>query len=358
LKWKGRGGDGDYWQFIGAGQDTAASEMIYRLLTDDDPRPVWFLVWGGPVNLSQALWKLTQTHDADDVKAIKKAKVRVHDIFNQDITVRYLKEFHSDLFYIEDNEVFRGMMRGAEDDESLIEGAWSDAHVRLGHGPLGNLYPSRGGRGVKEGDTPTFLYLLPNGLLGDVEQPTWGSWGGRFQPASTGSRWFADTEDRSYGDASVAQREETIYRWRKEFQNDFAARMDWCVKAAGEANHNPVAAFDGDASRDAVLLAATSGSTVALSAAGSSDPDGDELSYEWLSYPEPGTFGGSVAIANANQANASFTAPAVTEPKTVHIVLRVRDEGTPALFSYKRIVVTVSPGDGTSGGGREDGPKK
>jgi hypothetical protein len=36
----------------------------------------------------------------------------------------------------------------------------------------------------------------------------------------------------------------------------------------------------------------------------------------------------------------------------------VRDEGTPALFSYKRIVVTVSPGDGTSGGGREDGPKK
>ena len=278
LKWNG---NEDYWEFIGAGKDTEASDLIYEILTDDDPRPVWFCVWGGPVNLAQALWKLTQTHSADDVEAIKEAKVRVHDIYTQDCTVQYFKDVHSDLFYIEDNEVFRGMMRGAEDDESLIEGAWSDAHVRLGHGPLGDLYPSRDGRGVKEGDTPTFLYLLPNGLLGDSEQPTWGSWGGRFQPASTGPRWFADTEDWSYGDAGVADRGETIYRWREEFQNDFAARMDWCVRDYGEANHNPVAAYRGDTSPDAVMLTAQPGADIALSAEGSSDPDGNSLAYEW-----------------------------------------------------------------------------
>lgn len=119
--------------------------------------------------------------------------------------------------------------------------------------------------------------------------------------------------------------------------------MDWGVKAADAANHNPVAAFNGDASRDADLFSGTSGSIVTLSAADSSDPDGDGRSY-----PEPGTFGSPVALANANQASASFTVSVMMEPKNVHRVLRVRDDGTPAPFSYKRIVVTVSPRGGTS----------
>jgi hypothetical protein len=42
LKWTGRGGREDYWRFIGAGKDTEASELIYEILTDNDPRPVWF----------------------------------------------------------------------------------------------------------------------------------------------------------------------------------------------------------------------------------------------------------------------------------------------------------------------------
>ena len=344
LKWTGRGGHEDYRQFIGAGKDTEASELIYEILTDDDPRPVWFCVWGGPVNLAQALWKLTQTHGADDVEAIKEAKVRVHDIYTQDCTVQYFKDVHSDLFYIEDNDVFRGMMRGAEDDESLIEGAWSDAHVRLGHGPLGDLYPSRDGRGVKEGDTPTFLYLLPNGLPGDFEQPTWGSWGGRFQPASTGSRWFTDTEDWSYGDPGVADRGETIYRWREEFQNDFAARMDWCVREYEEANHNPVAAYHGDTSPDVVMLTARPGADIELSAEGSSDPDGNGLSCEWFCYAEAGTYQGDVSIRNADAKEATVSIPHDAEKgDSIHIILRVRDDGEPNLFSYKRIVIAVDP---------------
>jgi hypothetical protein len=31
---------------------------------------------------------------------------------------------------------------------------------------------------IMEGDTPSFLYLIPNGL-GDAEHPEWGGWGGR-----------------------------------------------------------------------------------------------------------------------------------------------------------------------------------
>src|SRR5688572_31484726 len=34
----------------------------------------------------------------------------------------------------------------------------------------------------------------------------------------------------------------TIWRWRDDFQNDFAARMDWTFMSYEEANHAPVPA--------------------------------------------------------------------------------------------------------------------
>ena len=33
---------------------------------------------------------------------------------------------------------------------------------------------------------------------------------------------------------------ETIWRWRQEYQNDFAARMLWTTKNFNECNHPPV----------------------------------------------------------------------------------------------------------------------
>ena len=38
-----------------------------------------------------------------------------------------------------------------------------------------------------------------------------------------------------------------MWRWREAYQNDFAARMDWCIAAKREdANHHPVAVVGGD----------------------------------------------------------------------------------------------------------------
>jgi len=34
-----------------------------------------------------------------------------------------------------------------------------------------------------------------------------------------------------------------MIRWREDFQNDFAARMDWCHTPFEEANHPPVPAI-------------------------------------------------------------------------------------------------------------------
>ncbi|MBM4017040.1 MAG: DUF1593 domain-containing protein [Planctomycetes bacterium] len=69
--------------------------------------------------------------------------------------------------------------------------AWIDTHVRTGHGPLGALCPPKTWTApnphaaLKEGDTPSWFYFLPNGL-GDPEHPEWGGWGGRFAHAAGG----------------------------------------------------------------------------------------------------------------------------------------------------------------------------
>ena len=69
------------------------------------------------------------------------------------------------------------------------------------------------------------------------------------------------------------------------YQNDFAARMNWGTQSYEEANHPPVVKL-GHSNE----LKASKGDSVRLSAEGSTDPDGDALSYNWFYYPEVGTF--------------------------------------------------------------------
>ena len=42
------------------------------------------------------------------------------------------------------------------------------------------------------------------------------------------------------GDKPIRDFKATLWRWRDDFQNDFAARMDWTTKPFSEANHPPV----------------------------------------------------------------------------------------------------------------------
>ena len=353
---------------VGTGMDSPGSEMIISVVDRDDPRPVWVTVWGGPNCLAQALWKVRMTRSPDNVAKFVE-KLRVYTISDQDDSGPWLRKTFPNLFYIASPGIhaggayhqatwsgisgdnFHGRFVGA--DFSIVDNPWLDRNIRS-KGPLGALYPSV--KFLMEGDTPSFLYLINNGL-GDPEHPDWGSWGGRYEFYTPRLRkwnsepetrpFWTDAEDEALGVDGKwhTSNKATIWRWRSAYQNDFAARMDWTIKPYSEANHPPVAKL-----KHPNRLDVKSGERVNLSAEGSSDPDGAALSYEWNYYGEPGTFvisngrtGAPFKIEDANKINSWFTAPKVTRPETMHIILAVTDQGTPALTRYQRVIITIYP---------------
>ena len=117
--------------------------------------------------------------------------------------------------------------------------------------------------------------------------------------------------------------------------------MDWCVKPRGETNHRPSAVLNGRAGWDVQRLEAKPGKVVELDAHGSSDPDEDALTYEWFVYGEAGTYAGEAQLAATGGPTTRFTVPDVGRAKTIHVILRLKDDGEPSLIAYRRVVVTI-----------------
>lgn len=351
---------------VGKGMDSPGSERIIEVVDRNDPRPVWVIVWGGPNCLAQALWKVRATRSPEDFEKFV-AKLRVYTISDQDDTGPWLRKTFPGLFYIVSpgyhaagayhhstwsaisGDNFHGRFAGA--DFSIVDNPWLDRNVRS-KGPLGALYPIT--KFLMEGDTPSFLYLIDNGL-GNPERPDWGSWGGRYEFYTPRMRkwllepetrpFWSDTEDEVKGVDGKwhSGNKVTIWRWREAYQNDFAARMDWTIRPFAQANHPPVARLN-----HPDRLNARAGERVNLSAEGSSDPDGNSLSYEWIYYGEPSSIPISnsrspmaLAIQDLDKPNAWFSAPDVAKPETIHVVLAVTDNGSPPLTRYRRVIVTV-----------------
>jgi len=321
---------------VGPGMDSEASQWIIEVLRRDDPRPVWFSIWGGPRELAQALWKLEKTVSPEELVRLKK-KVRVHSIADQDRTAGWIKKHHPDVFYLYSRQLYRGIWQAG--DQEIVSRAWAKRHVIEDHGPLGPLYPEKaaGKDGVKEGDTPSFFYVLPDGLS-DPEHPEWGNWGGRFRRSGRGNEYLP-AEDLRDGRPDMLY---TIHRWRTAYQNAFEARMDWCVKLFDEANHEPSAGLGGDTSRRVLQVRTEPGAEVKLSAEGSADPDGDVLSYRWWVYREPGSYWAAPPIQHAERPEATLTVPADAAGRTIHVILEVTDSGKPPLTGYRRLVLKVS----------------
>lgn len=352
---------------VGEGQDSEGSEWLIRVLEKEDDRPVYIQAWGGANVLAQALWKMERTKTASELAAIIK-KMRVYTISDQDDSGPWIRKHFPDLFYIvspgyQENgggqyhlatwsgisgDRFHGRFSGP--DFTIVDNPWLDENIRNNHGPLGAEHPHT--EYLMEGDTPSFLGLVDNGLNAP-EHPDYGGWGGRYElyippyrkymyEAETRPIW-TNAEDEVYSELTQSHHTSnhaTIWRWREAYQHDFAARIDWSNTADyAAANHPPVAKL---AHPNEIKV--RSGDTVTLSGAGSSDPDGDELNYNWIFYKEVGTLNADgFKLEKPAEAEISFTAPKTDKVKTMHFILEVSDRGEPSLTRYQRVIVNIMP---------------
>lgn len=383
---------------VGEGRSSAGSALLLAAARRDDPRPLWVSVWGGANTLAQALLDARSTLPADTLKAIV-AKLRVYSISDQDDAGAWLRREFPDLHYIampstqDGQEYAAATWTGISGDRfyrnapgadfDTFSDAWVNANIRA-RGPLGKHYPYP--CCIHEGDTPAFLSLLDNGLSSAMHA-TYGGWGGRYvwrQPHGESRPLWTQGGDSYPGrdssrdtvtgidGQSYTTDQATIWRWRRAFQHDFAARMAWTIEPRGRGNHNPVVVVNGVAGTGPVQIEARVGQPLTLDAADTRDPDNHALRYQWWFYAEAGSgipgaplaTGRPAATTSGPPGDPATSPPAARgirpEPRitidgdtssrativarvpgTAHVILEVTDDGAPSLTSYRRVIVSA-----------------
>ncbi|MBV8834794.1 MAG: DUF1593 domain-containing protein, partial [Acidobacteriaceae bacterium] len=365
----------------GRDKTSEGAQAIIKAADRDDRRPLWITLWGGANTLAQALLHVRATRSPAEVDQFV-AKLRVSSISDQDDAGPWIRKEFPNLFYIVQpstatgGEYYYATWTGisgdayyrncAGADSSLVTNEWLDRNIRS-KGPLGKLYPRF--LFIMEGDTPSYLGLIDNGLDA-YARPDWGGWGGRYifrqpygethpiwtQGGDLFSRVTSQDEVNGIDGRQYVSDQATIWRWREAYQNDFAARMDWAVNDYNHANHNPVLEVNGNRGTAPIYLDVKVGQPLMLDAGGSYDPDGQRVQYHWFHYSEAGSTEASLAaitVSGADTAKAVVTATATCRPPwlnrgtpcppegVAHIVLAATDDGSPKLTSYRRVVLTV-----------------
>ena len=388
-------------QAVGPGRMSAGAELLISAADKADARPLWITAWGGTNTLAQALLHIRATRSAAQVNTLL-ARLRVYSISDQDDAGPWIRREFPTLHYVvmpsttDGDQYSYATWTGISGDRfyknapgadfTTFTDEWVNANIRS-KGPLGKLYPFP--CCIHEGDTPSFLGLINNGLASFMS-PTYGGWGGRYvwrqfygetRPLWTQGGDAYPGKDNSKDTVvgmdgnSYSSDQATIWRWRTAFQHDFAARMDWTITDVAQANHNPEVVVNGRGGKEPITIDAVVGSAVVLDAAGTRDPDGNSLKYTWFFYPEAGSGipgqpvtntvavpvggGGSAAEGGIPSApsggpreplprvtiDAAATARAVVMPRVAgiaHIILAVEDDGRPSLTGYRRTILNIA----------------
>ena len=313
---------------IGADNDSPGSELLIRLADEDDTRPIYVAAWGGANTLAQAIWRVKQTRSAEELKKFVR-KFRIYTITDQDMQYSMRmnrsysshmwlrKEFADDLQFVWDEGTW-------QEQCELGKRHWQQHKDNIqGRGALGGEYPTY--KWGVEGDTPSFLYVMPNGL-NNPEDPHQCGWAGYHERGmcadSLTTAWTSWQEPvRSI---SVGYKQ----RFYPDELNDFMARMQWA--AEGKGNMNPYVVIPNDTINITMI-------PLTLDASKSFDPDGDNLQFSWWQQPEIGKT--KVKIEQADQPIATLRIPADAKGDTIHIICEVHDDGPYHLPAYRRIII-------------------
>lgn len=322
---------------IGEDNDSPGSELLIQLADEDDPRPIYVAAWGGANTLAQAIWRVKQTRSAEELKRFAN-KFRIYTITDQDMQYNMRmdrvcsshmwlrQEFKDDLQFVWDEGTW-------QEQCELGKRNWQLHQDNIqGKGALGREYPDY--KWGVEGDTPSFLYVMPNGL-NDPEDPHQAGWAGYHERGlcadSLTTAWTSWQEPV----ISISVGYKT--RFYPDEINDFMARMQWADE--GQGNHNPQVVINGCEGLQPIHIQAKAGDSIRLDASSSIDPDGDKLTFLWWQQPEIGK--AKATVNPSNQSIATIQIPSEVTSDTIHIICEVHDEGPFHLVSYRRIIFEI-----------------
>lgn len=381
---------------------TEGSELLKKLFLDDDNRKLYVQTWGGTNTTAKALKSIEEeysnTDKWQDIQRKINDKVILYIILDQDDSYsKYIAKKWPNIRIINDRSNFWHFAYAwkyhTDKVNSLFQGSWLYPNIKLNHGELLDKYAVMGDgnyikgeldeeqRGtdeylrknpqynrydfISEGDSPSFLYLINNGLR-SLEDPTYGGWGGRFGVTNY-KLWQNNVLDYDPY-TNQYESEYSLMRWFNDIQNDFAARADWCVtNNYKDANHAPDLTI-----KEGINLNTSPAQIITLHAKGL-DPDGDNLSYKWWHYAEADTYKESKVVQNSSVENKNqglllsitrkldpdevidnvklygsntdtvkFMIPSDAKSgDTIHIIAEVKDNGKSNLKHYQRIIITV-----------------
>ena len=344
--------------------DNKAVRLIINVV-DKEESPLYIGLWGGPNTLAQALWTAQKEKSKEEFDHFL-SKLRIYAISDQDYSGKWIRDTYGDrLVYIVSpslpdrngsKEYYKATWGGISADQfdhgsengmdktngfsganfNLINNNWIKKNIKS-VSPYGKIYPYP--RFITEGDTPSYLWLINNGL-NDYEHIEYGSWGGRYTLQKLDNEKYpiyTNSSDQVFGnDGKIhVSPQATIWRWREEFQNDFLARMIWTVTDNFEsANHNPIV------ETNKRIITAKAGEEVVLNVI-ASDPNAGELFYHWFHYREATGNEFYINLSQEKSNEIKFVVPDNTK-EDIHIILKVTNSGTPALSTYVRFIITIN----------------
>lgn len=412
IKWGNVAFEGDY------SKDTAGSNLIKSLLLDDRPGPLYVTAQGVQSTIARALKSIhdeyANTPQWEAIRDKVSQKLIVIPTGDQDGTyARYIKPNWPEVTERQLSTMDFGyfVRHGlAPEDRVYVSAAWTRNNISS-RGPLGALYrvwgdgkqmvkgdrtdyfglsgytadrlrkmgymvwlpPEEKGAFIGEGDTPTFLNLVDNGLRA-YENRHWSGWGGSSRslnvppiglggipvtPAgpddpgvAAGLAPAGSTANRNsktapaapaagFGDSGgqqiSASNAAANVRFFAAAQDDFAARLKWSVTPKfGDANHPPKVTIEGP-----LEISARPGSTVRLDGE-VSDPDHNAVKVLWWQDTAAGAYPGDIRFSDPAALRTTFRVPDDAQPgQTIHVILEATDNGTPPLTRYRRLIVRI-----------------